>query len=190
MSTWINKTVERASWLHFALWFAAWWAVSWFFFYRDSAWTRSLSAGGGKLPESQAGFPPIEPQRSFDALNAAGATPDYILWQALDIPFALISAISQISIMALALRATRQGAGPLRFLLLVPPLYVAAELVENALVAAFAAEVIAPAEGVVLVQQLATTIKLGAGWGSVGIALVALAVALIAGLVGLVKKRG
>ncbi len=47
MISWIEKTIARASWPRFAIWFAAWWGVSWIFFYRDSAWTRALEAGGG-----------------------------------------------------------------------------------------------------------------------------------------------
>jgi hypothetical protein len=180
-------TVANATWLRFALWFAAWWAVSWFFFYRDSAWTRALAAGGDKLPESQPGFPPIEPQRSLDALAAANGTQDYIVWQALDIPFAAVTVMLTMTAIALGLRATRLEA--LRFLLALPPVYFAAELVENALVAAFAAKVVAPAETAVLVQQTATTIKMGTGWGSMIVALLALAAALVCAFVAMFRKR-
>lgn len=180
-------TVAKASWRRFAVWFAAWWGVSWFFFYRDSAWTRALEAGGGKLPESQPGFPPIEPQRSLDALAAANATHDYVLWQLLDLPFALVTVMMSMTAIALGLRALRLK--PLSFLLLLPPLYFLAELVENALVAAFAGKALAPAEGLVLVQQLATTIKMGAGWGSMILALLALVVAASAAVIGIFRKR-
>jgi hypothetical protein len=181
-------TIANATWLRFALWFAGWWGVSWFFFYRDSAWTRALAAGGGKLPETQPGFPPTEPQRSLDALSAAQATNDYIHWQAFDIPFALVTVMMTMTAIALGLRAT--GLRALSFLMFVPPLYFAAELVENAAVAAFASGALAPSEGVVLVQQLATTIKMGAGYGSVIFGLVGLAAALLTAVFRLFKRRG
>jgi hypothetical protein len=180
-------TIANASWRGFAFWFAAWWAISWLFFYRDSAWTRALEAGGGKLPESQPGFPQIEPQRSLDALAAANAMHDYILWQVLDIPFAFVTVMMTMMAIALGLRAT--GLKAFGFLLLVPPLYFSMELVENAAVAAFASKTLAPSEGLVLVQQLATTVKAGAGWGSIILALAALVVALIAAAIGLFRKR-
>lgn len=180
-------TVANAKWSMFALWFAAWCGVSWLFFYRDSAWTRALAAGGGKLPESQPGFPPVEPQRSLDALAAANATPDYILWQALDLPFAFVTVMLTMTAMALGLRAT--GMKALSFALFLPPLYFAAEIVENSFVAAFAGKVFAPSEGLVLVQQLATTIKMGAGWGSMVLALIALAAALLSAFIGFFRRR-
>lgn len=180
-------TIANATWLRFTLWFAAWWAVSWFFFYRDSAWKRALEAAGGKLPESQPGFPPVEPQRSLDALAAANATHDYVIWQVLDLPFALVTMMMTMTVIALGLRAARLK--PLSFLLLLPPLYVVAEILENALVAAFASKTLAPSEGLVLIQQLATTIKAGAGWGSMILALLALVIALLFALMGVFSKR-
>lgn len=180
-------TVANATWLRFTLWFAAWWAVSWHFFYRGSAWTRALGAGGGKLPETQPGFPPVEPQRSLDALAGADASHDYLLWQALDIPFAFLTLMMTTTAIALGLRAA--GLKAFSFLLLLPPLYFAAELVENALVAAFASRTLAPSEGLVLVQQVATTIKMGAGWGSMILALLALATAMLFAVVGVFRKR-
>lgn len=180
-------TAANATWLRFTLWFAAWWGVSWFFFYRDSAWKRALEAGGGKLPESQPGFPPTEPQRSLDALAGANATGDYILWQALDLPFAFVTVMLTMTAIALGLRAA--GLKPLSFLLKLPPLYFLCEVIENALVAAFAGGVIPPSEAAVLVQQIATTVKMGAGWGSMILALLALVIALLFALIGVFRKR-
>ena len=180
-------TIAKATWPRFSLWFAAWSGVSWLFFYRESAWTRALEAAGGKLPESQPGFPATEPQRSLDALAAANATGDYILWQALDFPFAFVTVMLTMTAIALGLRAT--GVKPLTSLLLLPPLYFLCEVVENALVAAFAGGVIAPSEGPVLVQQVATTVKLGAGWGSMILALLALVIAALAAVIGIFRKR-
>ncbi|NWG92958.1 MAG: hypothetical protein HXY21_10710, partial [Parvularculaceae bacterium] len=154
-----------------------------------SPWTRALQGGGGKLPETHPGFPPIEPQRSLDALAAANATGDYILWQALDFPYA-IGNLFVISIaIALALKAVRLEKSLLRFLLVPPPLYVVSEIVENSLVAAFAARIIAPGEAIVLVQQLATTVKMASGFGSMALGLAALLVAVLAAIVGFLRKR-
>lgn len=184
---WTAKLVDRATWKRFGFWFAAFWAVRWLFFYRESAWTRAFAAGGEKLPESQPGFPPLEPQRSLEALAGAHATDDYILWQALDLPFALVVVMMTSTAIALGLKGA--GLRGLSFLLAVPPLYLAMEIVENALVAAFAAKLVAPSEAVVLVQQIATTIKMGAGWGSLGLALLGLAAALLVAAFRMFKKR-
>ncbi|HBS36599.1 MAG TPA: hypothetical protein DEA50_16230 [Parvularcula sp.] len=184
---WAAKLIDRATWTRFAFWFAAFWAVSWFFFYRESAWTRALKAGGGKLPESQPGFPPLEPQRSLEALEVASATQDYILWQALDLPFAFVVVMMTATAIALGLKGA--GLRSLSFPLAVPPLYFAMELVENAFVAAFAAKIAAPAEAVVLVQQTATTIKMGAGWGAIWLALLGLAAASVSAIIRIFRKR-
>jgi hypothetical protein len=155
----------------------------------DSPWTRAQAAGGGTLPEMQPGFPPIEPQRSLDALAAANGTGDYLLWQALDFPYAIGNLFVTSIAIALALKAVRLQKSPLKFLLLLPPLYVFCEIVENALVAAFAAKIVAPAEAVVLAQQAATTVKMASGFGSMFLGMGALVVATLAALVGLIRKK-
>lgn len=189
MSRWISARIEKASWRGFAIWFAVWFLYNLWAINMDSPWTRALAAGGGKLPESQPGFPPIEPQRSLDALAAANATGDYLLWQALDIPYAVGNVLVTSIAIALAIRATRLSASPMRYLLLLPPIYFLCELVEDGLVAAFAAKAIAPAEGAVLIQQAATTLKLASGYGSMALALLSLCVAFIAAVIAFFRKR-
>lgn len=189
MSAWIRTRIDKATWRGFAAWFAVWFAYNWWAFNMESPWTRALKAGGGKLPESQTGFPPIEPQRSLDALASANATGDYILWQALDFPYALGNLIVSSIAIALALKAVRLDRSFLRFLLVLPPLYVLCEIVENALVAAFAAKLIAPGEGIVLVQQAATTAKHASGYGSMGLATASLVIAGISALFRFLKRR-
>lgn len=189
MKKWISARIEIASWRGLAIWFAPWFAYNWWAFNMDSPWTRALSGGGGKLPEMQPGFPPIEPQRSLDALAASNATGDYILWQALDFPYAIGNLFVTSIAIALALKAMRLDKSFLRFLLVLPPLYVFSEVVENALVAAFAAKVLAPAEPIVLVQQLATTVKMLSGFGSMFLGLAALLIAAIAAVVHVIGKR-
>lgn len=189
MNKYVQRQIEHASWRGFAIFFALWFAYNWWAFNTDSPWTRALAAGGGKLPETQPGFPPIEPQRSLDALVAANATGDYILWQAFDVPYAIGNLIVTSIAMALALKAVKLDRSFLRYLLLLPPLYVAGEAVENSLVAAFAAKLVAPGETVVLVQQLATTIKMYSGFGSMFLGLAALVVAVVAALVAFFRKK-
>ena len=189
MKNWISKRLEKASWRALAIWFAPWFAYNWWAFNMDSPWTRALSGGGGKLPEMQPGFPPTEPQRSLDALNAANATGDYILWQALDFPYA-IGNLFVISIaIALALKAVRLDKSFLRYLLILPPVYVISEIIENALVAAFAAKAIESAEPIVLAQQLSTTIKMLSGFSSMFLAMAALLIAILSSAVQFLRKR-
>ncbi len=189
MNKWIETRIRTASWRGFAIWFAAWFAYNWWAFNMESPWTRALAGGGGKLPESQTGFPPIEPQRSLDALAASNATGDYLLWQALDFPYAIGNLFVTSIAMALALRAVRLEKSILKYLLILPPLYVFCEVIENSLVAAFAAKWVAPAESVVLVQQAATTVKMVSGYGSMVLGTAALAIAIIAALIGLVRRK-
>lgn len=189
MSGWINSRIEKARWSGFAIWFALWFAYNWWAFNMNSPWTRALAAGGGKLPESQTGFPPIEPQRSLDALAAANATSDYILWQAFDIPYAIGNLFVTSIAIALALKAVRLDKSVLRYLLALPPLYVACEIIENSLVAAFAAKLVAPGEGAVLIQQAATSVKMASGYGSMFLGLAALALAAFAAIIGFFRKR-
>ena len=189
MNRWINTRIEKASWRGFAIWFAVWFLYNWRAFAMDSPWTRAREAAGGVLPEMKPGFPPIEPQRSLDALAAADATGDYLFWQALDIPYALLNVMTPSIAMALALKATRLTASPTRYLLLLPPVYFLCELVEDLLVAAFAAKAVAPDEIIVLIQQAATTLKLASGSGSMTLALFSLGVAIIAAIVSFFRKR-
>ena len=189
MNGWIPSRLEKATWRAFAIWFAALFAFNWLAFYTSSPWTRALDAAGGKLPESQTGFPPIEPHRSLDALAAANATDDYLLWRAFDIPYAIGNLMVTSIAIALALKATRLDRSFLRYLLILPPLYVFGEIVENSLVAAFAAKFLAPGEGVVIAQQAATTVKMLSGYGSMFLGLASLAIAAIAALIGFFRTR-
>jgi hypothetical protein len=180
MKRWITRRIETASWRRFFVWFVLWFAYNWWAFSMSSPWTRALAAGGGKLPEMQPGFPPIEPQRSLDALAANNAIGDYLAWQAFDIPYAVLGFMVSVLAMALALKALRLAASPVRFVLLLPALYVVCEIVENSLVAAFAAGLVAPEAPVVGVQQTATAVKGVAGFGSMGLTLLSLVVAVAA----------
>jgi hypothetical protein len=189
MNKWITERIESASWRGFAFWFAVWFAYNWWAINSPSPWTRALAAAGGKLPESQPGFPPIEPQRSLEALTAASATGDYIFWQALDVPYAVGVLFVTSTAIALALKSVGLERSFLRFLLALPLVYVICEAVENSLVAAFAARAIDPGESAVLVQQAATTLKLASGYGSMFLGLVTLAIAAAAFVLTLSRTR-
>lgn len=186
---WIRWRLEKATFRSFAIWFALAFAFSYLAFYRSSPWTRALDAAGGQLPESQRGSPPGEPALSLGKLGSA--TNDYILWQALDIPWALIILMTTSTGIALALKKTRLATTPLRFLLFLPMVYVGCEIVENTLVALFALGAL-PMEGTaVAVQQAATTAKFWSGEpsGILGVAGAALAlvISLLAHVFG--KKK-
>ncbi|MEX0645048.1 MAG: hypothetical protein WD076_07045 [Parvularculaceae bacterium] len=183
---WIGWRLEKATWLGFVFWFVVLFAFSTWAFNMESPWTRALAAGGGVLPESQPGFPPGEPAASLAKLGAARG--DYVFWQALDIPFAIMNLLATSIAMALALKKTRLEATLLRFLLLLPVTYVACELVENTLVALFALGLAPTRGGLVLVQQVATTMKFAAGYSSLAFGLLGVFVAAGADAVALVRR--
>jgi hypothetical protein len=187
MTGWIDRRIEKASWTGFIVWFAILFAFSTWAFNMNSPWTRALKQAGGALPETQPGIPAIEPARSLAALG--DDTGDYLLWQALDIPYALFNLMAISIAMGLALKAIRSERSPLRFLLLLPAIYLICELVENSLVAAFASGVLAPGESVVLIQQLATTVKFGTGMPALLLGMLSIVVASVAGLSRLVRSR-
>jgi len=173
--------------MRFAIWFAVLFIFSAWAFYMSSPWTRALAEAGGLVPESQPGFPAIEPQRSLALLGSA--TGDYILWQALDIPYAIMNLMVTSIGMGLGLKALSLDKSLLRFLLLFPVVYVGCEVIENSLVALFASGVLATNETVVLIQQVATTVKFASGMPALALGLLGVAIALIAALIGLFRTR-
>lgn len=178
--------MEKAGWLRFIIWFIILAAFSVWAFGMDSPWTRALDAAGGVLPETKPGIPAVEPVRSLEAMGEDRG--DYIFWQVLDIPYAIMNYMVAVMAMALGLKALRLEASPLRFLLLLPAIYVACELVENALVAGFAAELLPTAEPLVLIQQLATTLKFGTGMPAMTLGLLGVVIAAVAGVARAVRK--
>ncbi len=187
MNNWISNQIEKASWLRFAIWFAVLFIFSAWAFYMSSPWTRALAEAGGLLPESQPGFPAIEPQRSLAMLGDAKG--DYLLWQALDIPYAIMNLMVTSIGMALGLKALSLDKSLLRFLLLFPVIYAMCEIIENSLVALFASGVLATNETMVLIQQVATTVKFASGIPAMALGLLGVAIALIAALIGLIRKK-
>ncbi len=163
--TLMDRQVAAASWLRLALAIAFLMSFSYWVFGLESPWTRALAAAG-ELPEMLPGFPALEPERTVVRLGAANA--DWLQWQALDVLFAGLNAAvhwAAISLGIKALEARARGTGPQRSpwraLLLLPVAYVGAELVENGLLAAFAAGASPPNGTPALIQQFATTLKFG-----------------------------
>lgn len=187
MGGWINARIAKASWAGFLIWFVILMAFSTWAFSMDSPWTRALDAAGGILPETKPGIPAIEPVRSLQAMGADRG--DYLLWQALDIPYALMNFFVTAIAMGLGLKALRLDKSALRFLLLLPAIYVGAELVENAFVAAFAAGLLPTSEPLVLTQQLATTIKFGSGMSGLALGFAAIVAAFVAALLRLLRRK-
>ena len=182
---WISRRIERASWTGFLVWFAVLLSFSIWAFNMDSPWTRALEAAGGILPETKPGIPAIEPVRSLNAMGADKS--DYILWQALDIPYAVMNFFFASLGMALGLKALRLEKSLLRFFLLLPAVYVGCEVIENTLVASFASGLLAPGESIVLIQQLATTLKFASGIPALLLALIAVFVGFALNLFRAVK---
>jgi len=184
---WAARRIEKTQWPGFLVTLAIWFAYNWWAFETDSPWTRALNAAGGVLPETKPGIPAIEPQRSIEALGSHVG--DYLLWQVFDIPYAILNLLVTAGAMALALRATKLGGSPLRFLLYLPVIYVACEIVENAFVAGFAAGVIPIQETFVLIQQLATTVKFSTGMPALALGALSLVIAIIALVLRAIGKR-
>ena len=182
----IEKHIASASWVRLVIWFVVLFAFSNWAFTMDSPWTRALEAAQGALPEMQAGLPAIEPQRSLELLG--GATSDYLLWQVLDVPYAIMNLMLVATAMGLGLKATKLKTSPLRFLLLLPMIYFFAEIIENSLVAAFAAGLVPPAEPIVLVQQFATTVKFASGMPGMAIGALSVVIAAIVAIISRLRK--
>ena len=187
MGGWIRQTIDKASWRGLALWFAGLFAFSYWAFNTESPWTRALKQAGGKLPETQPGIPAIEPQRSIELLSSAPG--DYLLWQLLDIPYALMNLMVFAFAMALGLRALGLGASVMRWLLALPVIYLICEIIENSFVSLFALSVLPPLEPWALFQQVATTLKFGSAMAALPFVVVGVLAAAIVSLKKIVSVR-
>lgn len=177
---------QNASWRGLLFWFVIAFAYNYWAINMPSPFTRALAAAGGRLPESQPGFPAGEPSRSLAALGES--TGDYLLWQWLDIPYAFLAVMMTSTAMALGLKSLRPHGAMLRPLLWLPLVYFGCEIVENTLVELFAARVLAPAPPAALLQQLATSVKFAAGYASLALAALGAVIASMAALIGLARR--
>ncbi len=175
MAGWFEFWRRRATWPIALAAAAALFAFSMTFLNGDaSAWGKAVAAGGGKVPEMLPGLPAVEPARSMEALRANDAVGDYVLWQAIDIPYALLNLLAITAAMALFLRKAGIERGLVRSMLFLPIIYFLMELVENGMVVAFALEALPPNGAPALVQQVATTTKLSSGMGGIALAMLSL----------------
>ncbi|MBY0422021.1 MAG: hypothetical protein K2Q06_06925, partial [Parvularculaceae bacterium] len=170
--------LDRASWRAFGAWFAIAFAYNLWAINMPSPYTRALAAAGGRLPESQPGFPAGEPLRSLEALGTA--TEDYLLWQWLDIPYAFLAVMTTSTAIALGLRALPRRGAAFRAILWLPLIYFGCEIAENTLVEMFAAKILHPGPIAVSIQQAATTLKFLTGYGALACAAAGIAVAAAA----------
>ncbi|MEL7491729.1 MAG: hypothetical protein AAGJ73_13510 [Pseudomonadota bacterium] len=167
MTSWFDFWLNRSNWIFFVAAFAGQFFFSLIFLNgENSAWEKAVRGAGGEAPEEQIGFPPLEPERALSSLKANDAVDDYVLWQVIDIPFALLNVVVLSAAFGLFLLEAGLQHSVLRYLLWIPLIYLLMELIENSLVTAFALGAWAPTGLAALAQQSATTLKLVSGLGS------------------------
>lgn len=177
---------QNASWRGLLFWFVIAFAYNYWAINMPSPFTRALAAAGGRLPESQPGFPAGEPSRSLAALG--DSTGDYLLWQWLDIPYAFLAVMMTSTAVALGLKSLRPRGAALKPLLWTPLVYFGCEIVENTMVELFAARILSPAPPAALLQQIATSVKFAAGYASLALAALGVIAAATAAAARLVMR--
>ena len=183
----IAKLVDRATFTRLGIFLAALLAYSFWAFSGDTAWSRALVAAGGALPEMQPGFPPIEPLRTLSALGES--TSDYLIWQALDVPYIILNVLVTITAIGITLKKFDLAKTPYRLLVGLPIMYAATEAIENTLLFLFAAGYLAPTEPPVLLQQTATTLKLASFMAALFVGLVGMLAIFVSFLAKRIKAR-
>jgi len=157
MNDWFEKRIANASWLRFIVPLAALLAYAAWMSRDGGELMTALEAAGGNLPEMTPGFPSGLAAQAYSSLG--DKVTQYSFFQVIDIPYAILNMVVLTAIIALALKRFQLGASPLRFALVLPPLYLLAEFLENPLLIILAnGEPGAPA-GLVIFQQLATNFK-------------------------------
>ena len=189
MQGWIEKRIDNASWTRLGVFLLSLLAYS-FWLFRPGGRYMQAKDTARILPEELFGFKDGEPARAFSQLF--GLKSDYMLFQAMDIPYAILNFFALSAIFGLALKKFRLDKTLLRYLMLLPVVYLAAEFIENTLLVILAGGDGGPG-ALVPIQQAATTIKLGVGFPSSGLAfllLLALGVSLIIhGFSALLKRN-
>ena len=184
MQGWINKRIESSSWTRFLISFAALVVYSLWAF-RPSGRFLQAKSSAGTLPEEMFGFPAGEPERAFSQLF--GLQGDYMLFQAIDIPYAILNYFAFSAIIALALKRFRLDATPFRFVLILPVIYLAAEFIENTMLIIL---VRGGAPGnLAFVQQAMTSLKWAAGFPATILAVVSLLALGIMFLTKLIRRK-
>ncbi len=160
MERWLRRQIRRANPLRLFAAALLLGAYGLWLFTAESPFTRALDGAGDRLPELIAGFPGGEPAAAL--LRLGEWRGDYVWMQAFDLPFVALVILVAVTAIGLALKRLNFATGDQRYLLLVPALYGALELVENGLLALFASGGAEPADALALLQQSVTTLKLAA----------------------------
>ncbi len=190
MNGWINRRIETAGWWQFLFWLVVNVAYSVWAFIFPGPWTRMLEAMGVSndapqvmgLPELTFGFVADMPIHALEKLDPV--IHDYAVFQVIDIPYALTGVAMTVTGIAIGLKRFSLGQSVARYALLIPLLYLIAEVVENPLLAAMALEA-APRDGLVAAtQQAATSVK----FITDGASSFFLAVSIISVLIAIVTK--
>ena len=180
-----SRTIDKTSWLKFLISFAVLFAYSYWAFIRPGFWTRAADAAA-PLPETLQGFPEGEPARAFSMLREA--TSDYLIYQAVDIPFAFLNLMMLAVAIGLGVKKLKLAATPLRFLLILPLILFAADIVEDVFLVLMAGDYIPDQGAPAFAQQIVTNIKGAAGMLGTVCALAAIVSAGIADLTRLFRK--
>ncbi len=186
MNSFLQARIEQAQWRRLAIWFVLLFIFNYWAFFTSSPWTQALEAAG-TLPEMIPGFSASQPALAFSVLGEA--TGRYILWQIVDIPYAILNMLVLSILISLGLKRFRLQASPLRYFLLLPYIYLVTEFLENAPLALMASGILPQASAVVLFQQAATTIKLYSGWPTFYIGLIVLFSVTAANLFGFIRSK-
>ncbi len=184
MNNFIQSRIEKAQWGRFAIWFVLLFIFNYWAFYTSSPWATALEAAG-VLPEMLPGFPADQPALAFSMLGDAAGS--YIVWQIVDIPYAILNMLVFSTLIGLSLKRFRLHASPLQYLMLLPYIYLVTEFLENTPLALMAAGVLPQSDAIVLFQQTATTIKLYSGWPTLFISLIMLIALGAASLFSLIR---
>ncbi|MEM1396403.1 MAG: hypothetical protein AAGH38_03010, partial [Pseudomonadota bacterium] len=131
MSGWFNFWEARSSWLLLLVFFGSLVAFSFFFMVGDdTAWGKALAAGNGKVPEMLPGLPAAEPGRSLEAIWENGAERDYVAWQIIDFPFAILNVLVQTAALSLFLKKADKFGSVLQLAMWLPVIYFVGEVFE------------------------------------------------------------
>ena len=160
---WLNNRIEQASWRAYLVWMLLFIGYEFIVFSLPGPWINLIEAtanGGNRpiLPDLLFGIHQDQPARAFAMLGSS--MNDYLIFNALDLPYAFFSTMAATTILALTLKHFAWRSNWLHGILMIPALYFVAELFENTLIVSMALEWL-PREGITAtVQQVITTLKI------------------------------
>lgn len=163
MMNWLNNRIERASWRAYLVWMFLFICYEFIVFSLPGPWINLIeaTANGGNsplLPDLLFGIHQDQPAKAFTTLE--NSINDYLIFNALDVPYAFLSMMAAITILALTFKHFAWKNKLLRGILIIPALYFVAELAENALLVSMVLEWL-PRDGITAtIQQISTTLKI------------------------------